>query len=254
MFLTDTIEKEMRVSSGRTYDNSQQVALVMTPPSTQKEATNVTNGTDDSMAFLRAYFYMEHQLRCRPTDPLSENTIHQSVLSVLQRIDRNADSDCDLTQCFESLRMCIRLLDTQTNWPKKISERFTEAVCKWLQSVNHGRNVGKYFALLQIVTESNLAPVLADLIVKRIINSQQMLKEWRFDGGLIPRPILYSFMNSSHFFVLFEKTIPRLSVSARKKHSATFSDINSNVQLHFPLFAASMMRCADELNLPDSFT
>ena len=254
LFRTDIAVKEMRGNSRKTYDNNQQVALTLTPPNTQKEATKLTNGTDDSMAFLRAYFHMEHQLRCWPTDPLSENVVRRSVLSVLQRIDRSVESCSDLAQCFESLRMCVRLLDSQVNWPRSVSDRFTEAVCRWLQSVNRGRNAEKYFTLLQIVTESNLAPVLADLIVKRISNSQQILKEWHFDGGLIPRPILHDFMNSSHFFLLFEKTIPRLSMPARRKHLATFSDINSNVQLHFPLFAASMMHCAHELNLPNSLS
>ena len=201
------------------------------------------------MAFLRAVFYIEHELRCRPTDSLNESVIRQSVLSVIQHIDRCIESHSDLTQCFESLRMCVHLLDSQANWPRSVSKRLTEAVYKWLQLVNRGHNAGKYFTLLQIVTESNLAPDLAEMIVKRITDLQQMFKEWRFDGGLIPRPILYDFMNSSYFFLLFEKTIPRLSVLARKRHFATFSDTNSNVKLHFPLFAASMMRCAHKLNL-----
>jgi len=244
---------------GGTPGNGHQVASVLTPPCTQKEEASgahcrtatASARSDDPVAFLRAYFYLEHRLRCRQTDPLNEDVLRQSVFSVLRQAERSAAADrSDFPRCLESLRMCVSLLDSHCDRISGLADRFSATCSNWLQSISAGRNGAKYFALLQILAGCNFAPLLVDLVVKKIVTTQQSLKEWHFDGTVVPRPIFKDFMNSSHFFLLLEKMIPRLNLSdpsLAQRHVAALSDVHPNVQLHFPLFAASMMRCASQL-------
>lgn len=222
----------------------------------------------DRMEFLRAYFYLEHQLRSsRPTpatisssssssningnEILEKDVIRQSVLSVLQHVELCAPKEqCDFSKCLDSLRVCVRLLDAHDKWSQPVRAKFIELSSSWLQRVNHGDSVLRHYALLEILADSDgMAVQLAGSLVKSIAESQQRMNEWEWDGTelLIPRPVLAHFSSASYYFLLLEKTIPRMAPSDKSRFVTSLSHVEQRVHLNFPLFAASMMRLTHQL-------
>ena len=232
------------------------------------ETTNSPEDVEDvdRMEFLRAYFFLEHQLRLsRPPPPQStpassssingneimeKDVIRQSVLSVLQHIELSAPKEqCDFSKCLDSLRVCVRLLDSHDKWNQSVRDKFIELSSSWLQRVSHGDSVLRHYALLEILADSDgMAVQLAGNLVKSIAESQQRMNEWEWDGTeLIPRPVLAHFSSASYYFLLLEKTIPRMAPSDKSRFVTSLSHVEQRVHLNFPLFAASMMRLAHQL-------
>lgn len=210
------------------------------------------------MEFLRAYFYLEHQLRLsrspsnnmRCTNILENDVVRQSVLSVLQHIEREASKDkSDFPKCLDSLHVCVQLLDRHDKWSPAIQEKFTELSSCWLERVAQGDSVLKHYSLLQTLVDSNgMAVQLAAILVKSIAESQQRIKEWEWDGTeLIPLPVLAHFSNASYYILLLEKTFSRLAPSDKTRFVTVLSHVEQRVHLNFPLFAASLMRLAQQL-------
>lgn len=233
--------------------DSQQLCTTLSPPS-----TSFSNGADDDgdrMEFLRAYFYLEHQLRLsRPpstnNEILEKDVVRQSIMSILQHVDRYVSKDrSDFPKCLDSLRVCVRLLDRHNKWSPPIRHKFIELYSSWLQHVTEGDSVLKHYALLEILADSDgMAVQLAGTLVKSIAESQQRINEWEWDGmELIPRPVMSHFSIASYYFLLLEKTIPRMAPADKSRFVTVLSHVEKRVHLNFPLFAASMMRLSHQL-------
>ncbi|KAK4018179.1 hypothetical protein OUZ56_000248 [Daphnia magna] len=247
---------------------------VLTPPDSQSDsqpnttlalptlAPNIPENDKadaDHMTFLRAYFYLDHQLRLNRQPPpliglnneiLEKDVVRQSVLSVLQHVDSNTPKEqSDFSRCLDSFRVCVRLLDSHGKWSQSMLNKFIELSSCWLKRVMQGDNVLRYNALLDILADSNgMAVLLAETVVKAIAESHERMNEWEWDGvELIPRPVLTHFFASSYYFLLLEKTIPRMGSSDRSRFQTVLSHVGQRVHINFPLFAASMMRLAHQL-------
>ena len=245
---------------------------ILTPPNSQSDSqqpcttlslpltTYSSPGDDEAednerMEFLRAYFYLEHHLRLsRPSsynnELVEKDVVHQSVMSVLQHVDRNTPKErSDFPKCLDSFRVCVGLLDRHSKWSPPIREKFVELSLSWLQRLAEGDCVLKYYALLEILAESDgMAAQLAGTLVKSIAESQQRINEWEWDGmELIPRPVMSHFSVASYYFLLLEKTIPRMASADKSRFVTVLSHVEKRVHLNFPLFAASMMRLAHQL-------
>ena len=246
------------------------VALLRQPTLSLTSTTCIPENVEDvdRMEFLRAYFYLEHELRLsRPSSTssqgrssrniingnneiLEKDVIRQSVLSVLQHVEINAPKEqCDFSKLADSLRVCVRLLDSHDKWSQPVREKFIELSSSWLQRLVQGDSVLRHYALLEILADSDgMAVHLAGNLVKSIAESQQRMNEWEWDGmELIPRPVLAHFCSASYYFLLLEKTIPRMASSDKSRFVAILSHVEQRVHLNFPLFAASMMRLAHQL-------
>lgn len=221
--------------------------MALTPPDSQSTSPTVTTSTavpydHDGMEFLRAYFFLEHQLRSRSADSILENdVIRQSVLAVLEHVDRSLQLNrSDFPRCLESLSLCIRLLDRHSKWIPVIRENFLRTSTIWLESISRG-NALKPFALLQILAESEMAPLLSETLLKLLAESQLRLKEWDVTA-FIPQPLLDILSATSYYMLLIEKALPRLSPGDRKRLVKLSSGIDPQIQLHFPLFASALIR------------
>lgn len=251
--------------------------MLLTPPDSQQSLSSQPNGrtscttlallpatsnkTDQAtdvnrMEFLQAFFYLEHHLRLSRSpgmvgnNLLENDVVRQSVLSVLQHVERNASKEnSDFTKCLDSLRICVQLLDRHDKWSRAIRDKLTELSSSWLLRVTQGDNVLKHYALLQILADSNgMAVLLADILVKAIIESQERISQWEWDGmELVPRTVLVHFFSASYYILLLEKTIPRMAPSDKTRFVSVLSHIEQRVHLNFPLFAASMMRLSHQL-------
>ncbi|XP_046446566.1 uncharacterized protein LOC124195924 isoform X2 [Daphnia pulex] len=249
-------------------DSQPETTVALLPATLETSSSSSSSPGDvedvDRMEFLRAYFYLEHQLRSsRPTpaaissssningnEILEKDVIRQSVLSVLQHVELCAPKEqCDFSKCLDSLRVCVRLLDAHDKWSQPVRAKFIELSSSWLQRVNHGDSVLRHYALLEILADSDgMAVQLAGSLVKSIAESQQRMNEWEWDGTeLIPRPVLAHFSSASYYFLLLEKTIPRMAPSDKSRFVTSLSHVEQRVHLNFPLFAASMMRLAHQL-------
>jgi hypothetical protein len=103
---------------------------------------------------------------------------------------------------------------------QSVRAKFIELSSSWLQRVNHGDSVLRHYALLEILADSDgMAVQLAGSLVKSIAESQQRMNEWEWDGTelLIPRPVLTHFSSASYYFLLLEKTIPRMAPSDKSR-------------------------------------
>lgn len=223
-------------------------------PSTSKKTDQVADV--NRMEFLQAFFYLEHHLRLSrsPTtvgnNILENDVVRQSVLSVLQHVERNATKEnSDFSKCLDMLRICVQLLDRHNKWSPAIRDKFTELSSSWLQRVTQGDNVLKHYALLETLADSDgMAVLLAGILVKAIVESRQRISEWEWGGmELIPRTVLAHFFSASYYILLLEKTIPRMAPSDKTRFVSALSHIEQPVHLNFPLFAASMMRLSHQL-------
>lgn len=250
-----------------------QMAL-LTPPNSQSSSLNNSSAmstasvesreNDDQTEFLRAFFYLEHQMRIQPHtgDRMLENeVIRQSILVVVRHVDRslmelNSNTTIYFPQCLESLRLCVQLLDTHSRWCQTLRETFAQLAEKWLQlvlDVNEPRQqVMKPFALLQVIADSKgLAPRLVESLLKKVAHCQQKLNEWQGSRNeLVPDQLIVSFADASYLFVLLETAIARLGPVERNRFLSIPSqlpDVHPHVSLHFPLFALSLMRLQSKL-------
>ena len=247
-----------------------QMAL-LTPPNSQLSSHNSPMSTSggrsenaDQTEFLRAFFYLEHQMRIHQPatdtgDRMLENeVIRQSILVVVHHVDRSLlmESTIYFPQCLESLRLCVRLLDRHSRWSQTLRETFAQMAEKWLQlvlDVNEPRQqVMKPFALLQVLADSKgLAPRLVESLLKKVAHCQLKLGEWQgARNELVPDQLIVSFADASYLFVLLETAIARLAPIERNRFLCVPSqlpDVHPHVSLHFPLFALSLMRLQSKL-------
>ena len=224
-------------------------SLNLTPPDSQSRDVSLDlQDQNEQVLFLRAYFYLEHQLRAQP-EFLEDDVIQQSISTVLRHVDGSIRRNrIDSVKCMESFHNCVRLLDTHHKWNVSIlSHRFTEMAARWLHSIRSSDQSGAYCSLLQILADSDFAARLGPLVVEQIARMQTSISSWQSPDALIPRKIADDFMASSYYFTLLETLIPRLSGAEKQSHVTLLPPIDDGVQVHFPLFAASLMKCVDAL-------
>lgn len=242
--------------SQQSFDSSEILSIDEQIPTSRKPDDEADI---DRTKFFRAYFYLEHHFRLnRPIEEstncsnvLENDVICKSVLSVLQHVDRTSTKEySDFQKCRQSLQICVRMLDRHNKWSAGIRERFGELFSSWLQRVKQKAitNVFEHYALLETIVDSDgMAVKAADILVNSIVESQQVISEWDWNGKeLIPQNILADFSNASYSVLLLEKTIPRLTPTDKVRFMPVLSHIETRVHLNFPLFAASIMRLAHQ--------
>lgn len=250
-----------------------EVASFLTPPDSQLLSTyqrncmvmsisSIPNGDDEDamgIKFLRAYFFLEHQLRRRSsvasagTFVLENDVVRQSVGAILGYVERSLRRNpTDFHHCLESLRLCVKLLDhhstsdVQKQWFTAVRDAFVRTSTKCLQSFEHG-GMQKPFALLQILAGSTtLAPQLAESLLKLLSESLLILMDWDL-SQLLPESILDVLSRVSYYVLLIEKALPRLSPGNRKRLIHLYPDVHPTIRVHFPLLASSLIRLQAQL-------
>lgn len=205
---------------------------------------------DLTLDFLRAFFYLEHQLKMSPALAgqhriETNDVLAKSVLAVLRFIDTDLRraGRADFSQCLDGLHVCVQLLDRQTCWNPAVSERLALLLPAWLDSMA-GDGLIRSFSLLHILAgSSGMAGRLADELLKRISDSLRTFNSWEWDGAVtMPQSLLSHFAQTAYHLLLLERTIDRLAVSDKKRFVSSLPPLEARVYLHFPLLAASVMR------------
>lgn len=238
---------------------------MLTPPNSQSTSSDISelneNKDDqgaDQMDFLRAYFFLEHQLRNpSSTDNMLENdAVRKSICSILDQVNFSLNrNSVDFPRCLEGLRLCVRLLERHSKWIPVVPDIFYRPCTSWLQSILLNCNNSddsytlKVFTLLQILVGSSiLAPLISESLLKLMAESQIHLMDWDVTKFL-PQILVNILSGTSYLVLLMEKALPRLSSTDRKRLLGLFPHIEPRIQQNFPLLASSLIRLQTRLSI-----